>query len=228
MIGESYLDIVTNEHYYLSDGGKIHFYYDEDDAGYYLCNRYWNGKTSEYNSSEIREFRIPDTINGKPVIGIDGDTFDGMKNISAFKVSTNNSYFSLYHGGLYSKDMKEIIQMPPNYQEKTFHVPDCVEFILDSAISCPTIETLILSANCKKIYEYGIACVKSLKRIYIPKSVAFIGFKAFIWTTPEDVFYSGTESDREHINFTDEGFNSGILNAHWHYNCVHPVSELTS
>ena len=201
---------------------RISFYYDEDDDGYYLCNGYWGKEYKGHNDENITQIYIPNTINGKPVIGIDGDTFDGMTGLSSFIVDDNNQHFSIYHGGLYSKDMKYIYHMPPNYRQDTFRVPDFVEYIMDSALSNKYIETLILSKNCKAIFEYGVACAKNLRKIYLPKSIEFIGFKAFIWTSPEEVFYEGSEKNREHINFTDLNFNSGIIDAKWNYECEFP------
>ena len=61
-----------------------------------------------------------------------------------------------------------------------------------------------------------------MKRIYLPKSITFIGFKAFIWTFPEKVFYEGSEPDKNQIGFTDRAFNAGILDAMWHYHCRFP------
>ncbi len=215
-------DIVTEEHFYIVNGGKIHFYYDHDDDGYYLCNGYWNGEYKGRNSEHITQFYIPNTINGKPVIGIEGDTFDGMAKLSTFIMDDHHPFFRLYKGGLYTKDMKYLYCMPPAYRQDTFCVPDLVEFIMDSALSNGHIETLVLSKKCRKIFEYGVACAKKLKRIYLPKSIEFIGFKAFIWTSPEEVFYEGSQKDREKINFTDLNFNAGIINAKWHYECGFP------
>lgn len=212
-------DVVTNEHFYFSDGGKIHFYYDDEEDGYFLFNGFWAGEYKGRNSENIARFYIPNTINGKPVVGIDGDTFDGMANLSSFIIEADNKYFKLYQDGLYSKDMKKMLCMPPDYREKTFRVPEGVEFIMDSALSNDYIDTLILSKGCKRIFEYGVAASKNLKIIYLPKSIEFIGFKAFIWTSPEEVYYEGSEEDKKRIDFTDLGFNAGIIDAKWHYEC---------
>lgn len=210
-------DVVTKENFYTINGKKIHFYYDVEEDGYYLCNGCWSNEYRGRNSENIIHFYIPNTINGKPVIGIDGETFDGMLKLSSFVIDENNQYFCLYQGGLYSKDMKYMYHMPPAYKQDTFRVPDFVEYIMDSALSNEHIKTLILSKNCKNIYEYGVSCAKKLKKIYLPKSIIFIGFKAFTGTTPEEVFYEGSEKDRDSIDFTDLGFNAGIINAKWHY-----------
>ena len=219
------MNIVTNEHFYLSDGGKIHFRYDEEIGGCGLCGGFYSDEYKGRNSEDIEKFIIPDKINGKPVIEIDGDTFDGMSRLSGFAVDVDNQYFTIYEGGLYSKDMKKMIHLPPKYCEKLFCVPDTVEYIMDSALSNSYIETMILSPGCTKIYEYGISVAKALKRIYIPKSIEFVGFKAFLGTAPEEVFYEGSMEDRKAINFTDEGFNAGLINAKWHYYCDLSVKD---
>lgn len=90
---------------------------------------------------------------------------------------------------------------------------------MDSVLSNSYIETLVLPKGCEKILEYGVSCAKNLKAVYMPKSIKFIDFKAFIWTTPKDVYYEGNEDDRKRIDFTDIGFNAGIVNAKWHYEC---------
>lgn len=111
-------DIVTSDYFYISDGGKIHFYFDDDEDGYFLCHGYWGDEYKGYNSENIGQFYIPNTINGKPVVGIDGDTFDGIANLSSFKIEDDNKYFKLYQDGLYSRDMKKMFHMPPDYQQK--------------------------------------------------------------------------------------------------------------
>ena len=213
-------DIVTDECFYISDGGKIHFYCGDDRC--ILINGYWNDEYKEYNGENISQFYIPNTINGKPVVGLDYDTFDGMVKLSSFLIEDDNKYFSLYQGGLYSKDMKTIYHMPPDHHQQTFRVPDGVVYIFDSALSNPYIETLILPEGCEEIDQYGVACAKKLKTIYIPKSMRFIGFKAFIWTSPEEVYYEGTEEDKKRIDFNEPLFNGVVINAKWHYGCKIP------
>ena len=215
-------DIVTNEYFYIADGGKIHFYFDDEEDGYFLCNGYWIDEYKGRNSENIAQFYIPNTINGKPVVGLDGDTFDGIANLSSFIIEDDNKYFMLYQDGLYSKDMKRMFHMPPDYRQKIFRVPDGVEYIMDSALSDAYINTLILSESCKEIFEYGVSGAKNLKIIYMPKSMEFIGFKAFIGTSPKEVYYEGSEEDKKRIDFTDLVFNAGIINAKWHYECKLP------
>ena len=52
----------------------------------------------------------------------------------------------------------------------------------------------------------------------------FIGFKAFNFTAPQEVFYGGSEEDKAKIDFCDEGFNAGLLNAVWHFDRKIPRS----
>ena len=210
-------DIVTGEPFYLTDGGRVHFYYDEEDDGYYLCGGLWTQVYQGYNGCDATELYIPNTINGKPVLGLDADLFDRMVHLSSFVVEDDHPSFRLWQGGLYSKDGKQLIRMPLQYRQKVFRVPDSVECIMDSALCNPFIETLILSHQCQTIREYGVPCAKNLKAIYLPRSLQSIGFKAFVFTSPKDVFYEGDEEDREKIEWADTGFNVGLIKAQWHY-----------
>lgn len=211
-------DIITDRVYYECDGGRVHIGYDEEDDIYELSNSY-----SNKSSRNIHTLFIPNSINGKAVT-IYGDLLDGMPDIERFEVAEDNPHFCLYEGGLYSKDMTELIFMPPKYEGKTFFVPDGVIKIADSALYRGCLETIVIPEGCRRMIEYSCSAVKSLKRIYIPKSMEFIGFKAFVGTAPEEVFYEGSEEDRAKIDFCDEGFNAGLIDAVWHYNFVIPKS----
>lgn len=211
-------DVVTNENFYFLDGGKVYFGYVDEKGGYYLSGSHWNGKHYEHDGKNISQLYIPNTINGKPVVGIAGDIFEWLIKVSSIIVEDDNEHLRIYQGGLYSKDMKIMFCMPRNYHKKIFRVPDGVECIFDSALSNKYIETLILPQSCKEILEYGVSSA-SLKTVYLPKSIEFIGFKAFINTTPEDIYYEGNEDDKKRINFTDIHFNAGIIHAKWHYEC---------
>jgi hypothetical protein len=218
--------IVTDENYYLCEGCRVCFSTEEDDDGnVWLISIF---KVSECQN--IKEFYIPNTINGAPVVAVEGCLFDGNHVLERFIVEEDNEYFRVFEGGLYSKDMKKLYFMPPKFDGKVFFVPEGVEFIGDTALDGKNLETIVIPAGCKRMIEYSAACLKNLKRIYIPKSMEFIGFKAFNFTAPDDVFYEGSEEDKAKIDFCDEGFNAGLLNANWHFGCHIPrtYEELNS
>ena len=208
--------IVTDKDYYICDGEKVHFI--EDEGTIWLTGGY------EYPGKGIKNFYIPNTINGKPVDTIEGDIIDYKPDLRSFIVEDDNEYFRLFEGGLYSKDMTEMYFMPPKFEGKVFFVPEGVRLIGDTAIYAQTLETLVIPDGCKRMTEYSAAALKKLKRVYIPKSMEFIGFKAFNFTAPQEVFYGGSEEDKAKIDFCDEGFNAGLLNAVWHFDRKIPRS----
>lgn len=206
--------IVTDKNYYISDGAKIYFGYDSEDDDTEITL----GCRSEDHQTEPHDFYIPNTINGKSVTYIDGDTFDNFL-VRQFIVEDDNEYFKVFEDALYTKDMKALISSPYTNMVKTFVLPSGVEEIYDSALTNKYIETLLFPEGFKKIWQYGVACAKNLKRVYIPKSLELIGLKAFWFTEPEDVFYGGSEEDRANIKYIDDYFcASGLLDAKWHYN----------
>lgn len=107
-----------------------------------------------------------------------------------------------------------LIHLPYLQQVRTFFLSQGVEEIDDSAITNKYIDTLVFPDGFKKIWQYGVACSKDLKRVYIPKSLELLGLKAFRFTSPEDVFYGGSEEDKAKIKYIDDYFcTSGLLDA---------------
>ena len=108
--------ITTEEKFYICDGCKVYFSTEEEDDG-----SIWLIGTRE-SVSNIRNFYIPNTINGAPVVYIEGDIFDYNNALEHFIVEDDNEYFRMYEGGLYSKDMKKFYFMPPKFDGKVFFV----------------------------------------------------------------------------------------------------------
>ena len=55
-----------------------------------------------------------------------------------------------------------------------------------------------------------------IERIFLPKSIKNIGSRIFSGTYGTDIWYEGTESDRENISISQD--NENFLSAQWHYN----------
>lgn len=212
-------DIVSKDCFYISDGGKVHFLYQKKEDVYALV-----GSIREKfgyagcNSADITELIIPNTINGKELKYISGDTFECMRNLKRIIIEEDNKYFSLIEGGLYTKDMTELIRMSPQFTDSCYRVLDGVEMVCDSSIDNPYIETLILPDGCRIIEEYGITGSTNIKRVFIPKSIEIIGRNNFRDANLTDVYYGGSEKDREHI--IDQWGEKMLLDkTEWHYNC---------
>ena len=67
----------------------------------------------------------------------------------------------------------------------------------------------------------------NLTKIFIPKSVTSIGESAFEYCKAlKDVYYSGTETDRD--NISSGRYNSLLWNATWHYNSTGPQEPVSA
>ena len=95
---------------------------------------------------------------------------------------------------------------------------------------CENLDNVVIPDSCKEIEEMAFSSCKKLTNISIPKSVEEIEEGAFDNCNAIDtVFYSGDESDKENISIN--GYNDGLMNAHWYYNaCIgsaeHSYDEL--
>ena len=80
-------DIVTKDCFYFSDGGKVHFCYDKKEDAYALVGsiREKYGYQGN-NSTDITELIIPNTINGKDLKYISGETFECLHTSGPFSV----------------------------------------------------------------------------------------------------------------------------------------------
>ena len=156
-------DIQTNDVCYMINGEPVKFYYDHEDEGYHICGQ-WNG-------SNITELYIPDTINGKPVVWVDGDTYDCMVKLERIVVSREHRHFTTVDGALLSKDMKTLFWYPTKRKDKVYFVPQGVIHIGDSALSNPFVETIVLPEGTEWVYSYGIAGARNLTELYVPVSM---------------------------------------------------------
>ena len=212
-------DIVTKDCFYFSDGGKVHFCYDKKEDVYALVGSI--RETYGYqgnNSTVITELIIPNTINGKELKYIAGETFECMHKLKRIIIEEDNIYFALINGGLYTKDKSELIRMSPTFTDSCYRVLDGVEMICDCSIINPYVETLILPDGCRIIEEYAITGSENIKRIFLPKSIEIIGRNNFRDAPLTDVYYGGNENDRERI-IDQFGDKMTLDEAQWHYNC---------
>jgi len=110
-------------------------------------------------------------------------------------------------------------------------IPDGVTRICYRAFQlCENLDNVVIPDSCKVIEDTAFSSCKNLTTISIPKSVEVIEEGAFDNCNAIDtVFYSGDESDKENISIN--GYNDGLMNAHWYYNaCIgsaeHSYDEL--
>nr|MBQ8251768.1 leucine-rich repeat domain-containing protein [Lachnospiraceae bacterium] len=101
---------------------------------------------------------------------------DELKTIDLRK----NTYFVLYDGALYNRDMTKLIQVFAGREGKHFDMPDTVADIERYAFwGCDNLESVELSSHLTEIPEYSFSNCKNLKTVSVPYSVRRIAAKAF-------------------------------------------------
>lgn len=187
-------NIITDQDYYVINGIKVKFYFDEESNEYTL-------EMAEGHSDALF---IPSTINNKPVTFIEFVDW-GIWGYDKVIVSEENPYFRAIDGVLFTSDMKELVIYPPEKKGEVYFIPEGVETIgEDSFVSNKYIKTLIFPTGFRHIVQYALACCKNLETLYIPKTLENVLLKAFYFAeSVRDVYFEGTEEEWSNINFTD-------------------------
>ena len=105
-------------------------------------------------------------------------------------------------------------------------IPDSVTSISDYAFSeCAALKSVIIGDSVTTIGSSAFYACYVLTSVTIPASVTTIGYDAFFWCNSlTDVYYGGSEADRE--NIAVDQYNDALLNATWHYNYT-PEPDIT-
>ncbi|MBR5168435.1 MAG: leucine-rich repeat protein, partial [Salinivirgaceae bacterium] len=123
------------------------------------------------NCEKLESVTIPSSI-----IYINESPFYGATKLKAIDVDADNEHFVSIDGVLFSADKTRLVQYPCGKTDTLYKVPKHVEYIDNYAINnCPYLKTLIVSNTVKDIYGNGIIHCENLERLYIPKSVTYIG-----------------------------------------------------
>ncbi len=153
------------------------------------------------------EVNIPDTIDGMPVTGIEGDSFfyglysnnktinipAGITNITmpeidndyllipvdAFNVHEDNPAYTSVDGVLYSKDKKTLISYPQCKKDKVCTVDEATVNICDYAFFGGDFEEIILPDSLENIPSNAFSNCVWLKELNISASVTYIEGDAF-------------------------------------------------
>lgn len=100
------------------------------------------------------------------------------------------------------------------------HFPHSVTSIGEDAfLWCSSLRDLILSGNLETIDDGAFSYCVSITTLFIPLSVTSIGNWVFAddGNSLTDIYYEGTEMDRQTIHIGEWG-NNPLLSATWHYN----------
>ncbi len=141
-----------------------------------------------YGCQNLRSITIPDSVTD-----IDEDAFMYCQFLN-ITVDQNNKHYLSEDGALFTKDKTVLLQYPIGKTDTSYTICNGVVNIGGSAF-------------------WG--CTK-LSSVTIPISVTNISKNAFLYSSIRDVYYQGTESDREKISIGTN--NDSLLSATWHYN----------
>ncbi len=150
------------------------------------------GRSVFYASEALTQVNIGSGVSGE----LDEFSFSNCNKLATINVDKDNEFYSSDDAGvLFNKDKTELICAPKTIKG-TYTIPDGVTTIAKSAFN-----------ECN-----------GLTRIIIPESVTQIGIQAFMYCDDFEVFYCGTQEQRNAINFeSGDRYNGEILNATWHY-----------
>ena len=124
----------------------------------------------------IKSIHIPASVKS-----LDGSSFAGC-GIAAYEVDSDNPYFSVIDGVIYSKDLSKLVAFPSAYPYKHFVVPASVKIIGYSAFMESNLESIDLPQGLITIEGQAFEDSR-IRSITLPDTVTSIGALAFRWSS---------------------------------------------
>lgn len=151
-----------------------------------------------YCCLDLKSINIP-----KGVKSINGDTFSycyALENIDIHKnieeiainafgectslksinVDADNQYYCSVDGVLFNKEQTELLRYPSAKADKSYIVPNGIEYIGEDAFEYTLLEEITLPESLKSIGEWAFCPAENLKSIRIPSNVESIAENTFI------------------------------------------------
>lgn len=128
-----------------------------------------------FERSVLSSITIPKSVKelGKGV-------FAGCKNLTSITVASDNKYFRVIEGDLYSRDGKTLVQYCPGKTDSWVRISNTVTKIGDGAFaSCDYIESVEIPYGVTSIGEFAFSGCSNLASIHIADTVTSIGYSAF-------------------------------------------------
>ena len=145
-------------------------------------------------------------------------------NLKEINISPDNTAFSSIDGVLFNEEQTTLIRYPSKKTGSHYTIPDSVTYIeMQAFYSCDNLESITFGSSVKKLGYWAFDNCYNLRRVILPTSIKSIYSSAFAnCSNISDVYYEGTEEDKENITIEDN--NEYLLNATWHYNTC-PAGE---
>ncbi|MBQ9907785.1 MAG: leucine-rich repeat protein [Oscillospiraceae bacterium] len=151
----------------LTPSANNNLYITENDVKYFINSREGTVSVSTCTST-AEEIVIPESVEGKPVVGIMRSAFSSCDNTKKLVLPETVTEIANY--GLSGMAALEEVNLPA-----------ALEKIEGSVLQkCESLETVTLPENITEIGSYAFSGCKSLKTIVIPDKVTTIGGSAFI------------------------------------------------
>lgn len=174
------------------------------------------------------------------VVTIGRNAFSYCGTLTSFSVEEDNPNYSSEDNVLFNKDKTTLIRCAGG-KAGIYTIPSSVTHIESGAFwYCPSLVSIIIPDNVMTIGNSAFCQNASLSSVVFGNNITNIGEDAFAWcseliavTIPKsitnipdeafigcdsltDIYYGGTERDRENIAIGKS--NNPLLNATWHYN----------
>ena len=121
-----------------------------------------DGTFSDLNG--LKEITIPKSVNN-----IGNNVFEGCNSLQKINVDNDNSDYCSDEGILYNKNKTTLITYPPGIKDNIFNTSEILE----------------------KIDNYSFYKNKFVNKIYLSKSIKYIGGKAFGDSNLEEIYFKG-------------------------------------
>ncbi|MFT4143328.1 MAG: leucine-rich repeat protein [Mobilitalea sp.] len=119
-----------------------------------------------YYNPDLKKIVIPNSVTE-----ISSYFLDNLKKVESIEVEQGCRIYTSLDGVLYTKDLSELVYYPINKIDKSYSMPNSVNYIKSSSglANNPYLESIILSNMLKDVKQYALEGSKSLKEILVNK-----------------------------------------------------------
>ena len=180
------------------------------------CHSYtYNTEFGDYvfQNSGLQSFTIP-----KIVTEIGSGTFAGCKNLTSLSVDPENTVYTVKDGLLLTMNGRTLISAPYQTASGAYTTPTGIRIVADAAFcGCAALSELTLSPGIVSVGADAFEGCSQMTDVSIPLTLTEIKSGAFSDCGVTDVYYAGTEANRNaKLTIASEG-NDALLSAEWHY-----------